>query len=575
MRKTLTLIAIFALMVAVARGQVVFEDMADELNINDLDNGRTAAVVDLDNDFVNEIILINLHQDNRIYTWQDSVYIEMSDYYDINYCLLANNITVADVNLDNRPDLYINDAPDQHQARMYVNDMPGPFLDRTQLYGLGYTQSAGSAFFQMTPNSGLCLLTGNRLMNMQYGTFIEITQGSGLEGLTNVFCPVFLDIDGDYDDDLFIAGDHEMNYGSLFLNNGDGTFSDISTNTDESGFGYGQQVSFGDIDNDGDFDLYVTSGFGTNKLWQNDGTGYFTNITDISNTGYGGYSRSSSFGDFDNDGDVDLYVNRTDDYKVLFINDGNGIFTDYSEEAGINDYGTGMGCAVGDLNGDGGLDIVSMNANSQGNQIYINQSAEETFLKVKVIGRGSNTLALGAILELYADSDPQLEEEFIGKREISSHPVVGGVNDLVAHFGTGDHSNLRLVIHFQSGAVTDTMGLQTSTTVIIYEPEMVAVDDPEISLPVNNMILRSYPNPFNNSTRITIHGGESDLYDLAIFDLLGRRIRSVSIENRDSELTSFTWDGQNDSGQPVPSGVYFVRGRSGTLSAENKISLLR
>lgn len=573
----MVIVMLLAVPIFSAKGQVTFLDRAYELNLHHFDVSISAAIVDLDNDFVNEIIVIN-HGLRRLYVWQGSAYQDMGDYYEMNlYCYYANNITVADVNFDYKPDLYINDAGG-FCAKLYINDMPLPFQEMTAEYGLGETADVGSVFFQMTPTSGLCLLAGPRLLNLQNGVFVDITPGSGLENLTNVFCPVFFDIDGDYDDDLFIAGNHEFNYGVLFRNNGDGTFTDISTNTDENGFGYGQEVSFGDIDNDGDFDLYLTAGRDgqgspdrPNTMWANDGTGYFTNITELSNTGYRGYSRSSSFGDFDNDGDIDLFVNRTEGYKVLFLNDGGGVFTDYSEEAGVNDRSIGMGCAVGDLNNDGQLDIIAANADWYNqhwirNNVYINQNADSSYLKVKAVGCEPNTLALGAIVELSQG------RKLIGKREISSHPIFGGVNDLVAHFGTGIFTNLALTVHFQSGVIQDTMGLEPGQTVIIYECELTHVDDPEDPLPRQSVIVSAYPNPFNSSTRITINGGE-DIYDLGIFDILGRKVR-FAIENRMDGSTSFTWDGQNDLNQPLPSGVYFIRVQNDRAYSEIKVTLI-
>ena len=559
-----------------AYGQVTFIESAYNLNMGEEDFSAGVSIVDVDNDYVNEVFVINRHARNRFYVRQDSSYVELAQYYEVSYTASYHNITVADVNFDYLPDLYVTGGTEMgYTGKLFINNMPEPFTDMANIYNLQLVTDMSAAFFQMTPSSGLCILAGRRLMIMQYNTFVDITIGSGLEDLTNVLTPVFFDIDGDIDDDLFVAGNWELDTGALFRNNGDGTFTDISMNTDEGGFGYGQEVTFGDIDNDGDFDIYLSSGFGTNSMWQNDGSGYFTNITELSNTGCGGYSRGANFADFDNDGDLDLFVNRASARKMLYLNIDEGIFVDYSEEAGIVETAGGFGCAVGDLDGDGQMDIIAANSDFVRKQVYINQNANPTFLKVKVNGRRPNTLALGAIIELYGDVGPTNGRELIGKREISSHPSFYCVNDLVAHFGTGDHTKLEVVVYFQSLAVKDTVGAVPGEMIIIEEPYRTSADEPDLPLPRKHIVLSAYPNPFNSSSVISIEGGDSEKYSLEIYDMLGRQVRSAEIPNASVGLTTYIWDGKNDQGYSVPSGVYFVHVQTEKTSSELKITLLK
>jgi hypothetical protein len=540
---------------------------------NDFSSG--VAIVDIDNDSVNEVFVVNCFNQNRFYVWQDSTLVELAEPYALSYTDDYHNVTMVDVDFDYRPDFYITGCYySDCDGRFYLNQAPGPFIESSALYNLDEVTDMSAAFFQMTPTSGICVLDGRKLKMLTYGTFIDITQGSGLENLSNVFCPVFFDLDGDIDDDLFIAGNWELNYGTLFRNNGDGTFSDISTNTNEGGFGYGQEVTFGDIDNDRDFDIYISSGFGTNSMWQNDGTGYFVNVTDISNTGCGGYSRGANFADFDNDGDIDLFVNRASDRKMLYLNLGDGVFTDYSEEAGIVHYAGGFGCAVGDMNNNGQMDIIAANSDFVPKQVYINQNQNPSFLKVKVLGLPPNTLAIGAIVELYGASGPTSGRTFLGKREISSHPSLYCVNDPVVHFGTGEYTDLEVIVYFQSLAVEDTFGLAPGETIILQEPPITSTD-PGIILPTERLLLTAYPNPFNNSTLLLINGGDVPDYRLAIYDMLGRIVKSEIVPNNSSGKSTYSWDGTDSDGHPLPSGVYFVRVRTDQMSAEKKITLIR
>jgi len=556
--------------------QVTFLELSNQLNMGDQDFSSGIAIVDIDTNFSNEVFAVNCFYQNRFYVRDGSTYSNMAQFYELSFTNDFHDVSMVDANFDYLPDFYVTGCNySECDGRFFINQSPQPFEELSELYNLDVVTDMSASFFQMTPSSGICVLAGRSLKILQYGTFVDITQGSGLEGLSNVFCPVFFDIDGDIDDDLFIAGNWELNNGTLFLNNGNGTFTDISWNTNEGGFGYGQEVTFGDIDNDGDFDIYLCSGFGTNSMWQNDGTGYFTNITDLSNTGCDGYSRGANFADFDNDSDIDLFVNRASAYKMLYLNQGGGIFTDVSYESGVIHQAGGFGCAVGDLDGNGQVDIIAANSDFVSKQVYINQNLIPSFIKVKVIGNPPNTLALGAIVELYGTDGPALDRTFLGVREISSHPSLYCVNDPVAHFGTGDFTDLEIIIRFQSLAVLDTVGISPGQTVVLHEPRPTPVDQTDPPTPEEFLTLQAYPNPFNGSSTILFGGNAGDNYALTIFDLLGRQVNFAELFSSTSGPVSFVWDGLDIDDNPVPSGVYFIRVDSGQSNAGLKVTLLR
>jgi hypothetical protein len=553
--------------------QVTFIESSELLNIYDLDFSSGPSIIDYDNDNENEIFIFNSYGDHRLYDYGDDGYIDIGNQMGLNdFNDIHQNVTIGDVNYDYRPDFFVTTSVLSSTARLFINNYPEPFTDEAIDYNAHVLTDFSAAFFQMTRTSGFCLLSGQRLLQLSYGYFNDITLGSGLENIHNVFCPVFFDIDNDYDDDLFIAGNWELNAGALFRNNGDGTFTDISDNTNYDGFGYGQEVTYGDIDNDGDFDLYLCNGYGTNNMWLNDGTGYFTNFTAESNTGCGGYSRAISFADFDNDGDVDLFVNRSSAPKMLYLNDGTGVFTDYSIEAGVYLIGGGFGCSVGDLDDDGQIDIVAANSDYEPNFIFINQNDNPSYVKIRVHGRAPNTLAIGAIVELYECSADNKLYKFISKREISSHSTMHSVNDPIVHFGTGDIEAFGVRVYFQSGAIADTSVFYPGQTVDVIEPLVVGIEDPQ--LPEKPFILKAYPNPFNNSTIVQLNGGDSD-YEISIYDVLGRIIRNTKVNNNISGSASFTWDGMDNGGLPVQSGLYFIKAHSGNFVQEIKVTLLK
>ncbi|UCC80716.1 MAG: T9SS type A sorting domain-containing protein [Candidatus Zixiibacteriota bacterium] len=557
-------------------GQVTFQEMGWELHFRDLDPSAGVAIVDLDEDGISEIITTSFDGPDRLYKWADTIYIERGALYGLTQDADEHHsICLTDIDKDRRPDFFITGDPVfVNHGHLYINNGHPPFPDMAEDYNLDQVQEMGSSFFQFTPTSELAVLCGGRFMVRQGDTFIDITQGSGLESIVYVHEPLFFDIDGDYDDDLVIVGNWEDYPARMYRNNGDTTWTDISTNTNQGGFPVGQGVIFGDIDNDGDFDIYIVSGFQTNTMWENDGTGFFTNVTAQSNTGVGGYSRGTCFADFDNDTDIDLYINRSTDYNMLFLNNGNGVFTDYSYEAGTIHYYNGGGCASGDFNNDGNLDIFAVNCDNQRNLAYINQNQDSSFLKIRMMGDYPNYMAFGAIVELYGITEDPPDTVFIGKRQVASLTAVYSVNDPVVHFGTGDYTELRVVAVFNSLYTVDVAGIAPGRTIVIYE-HTTSIDYVDSEIPSSHNIINAYPNPFNSSVRISINDKPSSYYTLAIYDILGRLIKFDNAVSDPSGKLEYIWDGSDHFSNPVSSGIFFIRVAGKNLRAGEKVTLLK
>jgi hypothetical protein len=553
--------------------QVRFVDSAQNLGITQLDFGIGVAIADINGDNFAEIITTNTSGPDRVYVWNGTTYDELGEQYGIHEDHQHHSIAIVDLDKNSLPDLYITGDQSSLHGHMYINFGNDHFSDLAAVYNLDTVDEMGSAFFQLTQDSEISVMKGNNLLVRHAGTFVDFTTGSGLENVSIVLTPLFFDIDGDYDCDLFIGHNWETDLGTLYRNNGDSTFTDISTNTNLGGFQSCNSAVVGDIDNDGDFDIYQLSGYDTNKMWLNDGTGYFTNVTATSHTGYAGYTRSANFGDFDNDGDLDLFINRALDYNMLLLNNGQGVFTDISHSAGVIDELNGFGCSVGDLNNDGQLDIVAVNCCETLKQVYINQNRHNSYLRVRLHGQHRNTMALGSIVKLYG-IDSLYNEKLIGTRVLQSHTTGCSVNEPILHFGTGTYENLRVEVHFPSGGILDSTNITPGQVIEIYESDIVAVDDSKPLLPNNPLVISAYPNPFNNSTAIEIEGGSGE-YNISIYDLLGRTVKSVVFTRESLAPIRYVWDGTNNYNDQAPSGVYFIRANSDIHSAELKVTLLK
>lgn len=179
-------------------------------------------------------------------------------------------------------------------------------------------------------------------------------------------------------------------------------FVDVTASSGLDHAGYGMGAAVGDIDNDGDDDLYLTN-FGANALFRNDGGGRFSDITSTGDTDNPAWSTSASFCDFDEDGDLDLFVTNYLAFDVarrkncrspggardycgpfayssvpdrLYKNDGDGGFRDVSEQFGLNaKYGPGLGVICVDFDGDRMLDFFVAN-DGQANQLWLNRGEE-------------------------------------------------------------------------------------------------------------------------------------------------------------------------------------------------------
>jgi len=267
--------------------------------------------------------------------------------------------------------------------------------------------------FNLTPLHGVDFVLRNSPTSRKY--LIETMPGGValLDYNGDGLLDIFLVNAGHVTDPLLSPANfdrHNPSYWNrLYRQNKDGTFTDVTVQAGLQNAGdtnYGMGVAVGDYDNDGFPDIYVTN-FGRNILYHNNGDGTFTDVTSKAGVGAGGWSTSAGFFDYDNDGHLDLFVTRYLDWtpeksktcgriaepmycppgefgsatSILYHNRGDGTFEDVSAASGISAKpGHGLGVAFADYDGDGFTDVFV--ANDAVEQFLWHNNGNGTFTEV-------------------------------------------------------------------------------------------------------------------------------------------------------------------------------------------------
>lgn len=280
-------------------------------------------------------------------------------------------------------------------------------------------------------------------------TFTDITTSSGTEGEQGPGLAIaMLDYDKDLYPDIFTAIDKVWE-NKLYKNLQNNTFQDESSATGLDDVICAMNAGIGDIDNDGFQDIYVTNGLTGNLLMQNDGNGNYTDIAASSGTQFLSVCWGGSFADFDNDGFQDLYVCSNYDVppatpkNILYMNNGDDTFNEVFLPGDIT---KSYSNTYGDFNNDGLLDIVTVSGHNENLLVFENTDDNgHYFLKVELEGDVSNRDAIGAWIEVYADDLHQKRYTHCGQGYMSqeSHRI---------HFGLKENSLVdSLIIKWPSG----------------------------------------------------------------------------------------------------------------------------
>lgn len=491
----------------------------------------------------------------------------------------------GDYDNDGWPDLYLTHlGPNQ----LFRNNGNGTFTNVTLLAGVagGPNQLSSSAlWFDADLDGDLDLYVStyadytpgapNRrnwlYENLGNGRFRNIAQAGGVDDDGATWMSIAIDANNDGHLDLYLANDFGAN--RLYLNNGDGTFTERTSDYGLEDKFHGMGMAIADCDGNGYFDIYLTNitemGFEQeiNPLFLNTGENYFANKSVEAGVALAGWGWGTEFFDLENRGHDDLlvvtgYPSRTF-ANVFFRNmssDGAVRFENIAAAVGLDDTTEARGVAILDYDDDGDLDILVSNF-SQPPALYQNTLARGNWLKVKLEGTLSNRDALGAIVEVWVAG------QSIRKYHHGAQFLAQNLQPL--HFGLGQAERVeRIEVTWPGGNVEGFGALPVNQTIAIKELDglITGVGRPQpvqASVPATLQLLGNYPNPFNGSARIGLMLTLPGHVELTIYDVLGRIVRRLSSAAHAAGELALTWDGLDHWGMPVSSGLYFYRVRLG------------
>jgi len=308
------------------------------------------------------------------------------------------------------------------------------------------------------------------------GTFTDVSVATGTsDGYNMSLGAVFCDYNNDFWPDLFVMNDRLQCFNHMYRNDG-GTFSDRTQELDLYYNILSMSNSWGDYDNDGDFDLYIANGNG-NLLHRNENGAYFTEVGAEAGAALYDFSWSSAWLDFDLDTDLDLHIcvkplGPGSGQNRFLRNNGNGTFSEYSTEAGISpDPRHSHSSAWGDFNNDGFPDIAINNDFPAVSDLWRNTGGNGNhYLKVSLQGTVSNRDGIGSRIELYHNGGIQTRYTICGEYYLSQ-------NSQRQIFGLGQNTYAdSLIIKWPSGFIDKFYQVDADQTLHIREGSSINID---------------------------------------------------------------------------------------------------
>ena len=449
--------------------QIAFTNATDKLGNKFVNSGAAIGVADMNGDGLDDII--RLHSTTQlVIDEQTSSGNFISNVTGVNSPLAVWSLCIGDVDRNGGNDVFLATANDLHRMA-WSDDGANTYTEQT-LNGPPILPQASN--FADINNDGhldlfVCNDNGINLPYLGDGKALHLdpnlinTETTPKSDNSGNYGSIWVDYDNDQDQDLYISkcrlGITDPNdprrINQLFENDGNGNFSEVALSKGLVPFAQSWATDFGDIDNDGDLDVFIINHDKPSQLFENDGNGNFTDITTqagfspaLANHGLGIQVKMA---DFDNDGFLDILLTSSQGGFKCLRNNGNKTFS--AIFSAFQTLDPMQSFALGDLNNDGFLDVMGgfgqyFNTPTEiFDKLFLNNTTGNNWLRVNLKGTNSNINGIGARIELHGSWG-------IMVREIRSGESYGITNSLSANFGLGGATSIdHMVIKWPSGYI--------------------------------------------------------------------------------------------------------------------------
>ncbi len=296
----------------------------------------------------------------------------------------------GDYDNDGFEDLFVPEYDKTKASHLYHNNGNGTFTETNTAIASDKVSATAGTWGDYDNDGDLDLYVSTNIgapgllyNNQGNGNFSKVVAGDIATDDGYDHTASWIDYDNDGFLDLFVLDIMPTQFNKLYHNNGNGTFTKVNDATIVTAVSSSIGATWSDYDNDGDMDIFIPNRDKENFLYRNDGKGKFTKITTgvIVTESLG--SVGSSWGDYDNDGDMDLFVaNASAKFNSLYNNNGDGTFHKVTSGSVVTDKGNSHGSAWADLDNDGDLDLYVTNDAGEGNFFYVN-NGDGTFQKIE------------------------------------------------------------------------------------------------------------------------------------------------------------------------------------------------